>query len=152
MQKLKDLIKLSNLCNFQFFASNIEGNISHQKLRNGPFARWHHLILRPESFRVFLSCANYGFCHLNLAGITKFKYEQRKTKRILVVVVKWRHRANGPLLGGKKVNEPYVLCKISSFRREFLRNHSVYWAQIFRDNWNCYALSIFSFYFISVIR
>ena len=34
MQKLKELIKLSNLCNFQLFASNIEGNISHQKLRN----------------------------------------------------------------------------------------------------------------------
>ena len=31
MQKLKELIKLSN---FQLFASNIEGNISHQKLRN----------------------------------------------------------------------------------------------------------------------
>ena len=34
MQKLNELIKLSNLCNFQLFASNIEGNISHQKLRN----------------------------------------------------------------------------------------------------------------------
>ena len=29
------------------------------------------------------------------------------------------------------------------FKREFLRNHSVYQDQIFRDNWNCYALSIF---------
>ena len=34
MQKLKELIKLSNYCNFQLFACNIEGNISHQKLRN----------------------------------------------------------------------------------------------------------------------
>ena len=35
------------------------------------------------------------------------------------------------------------------FRREFLQNHSVYWAQIFRDNWNyCYALSVFSEGFI----
>ena len=34
MQKLKELIKLSSLCNFQLFASNIEGNISYQKLRN----------------------------------------------------------------------------------------------------------------------
>ena len=33
--------------------------------------------------------------------------------------------------------------KFRVFRREFLRNYSVYWAQIFRDNWNCYALSIF---------
>ena len=32
MQKLKDLIKLSDLCNLSFFA--IEGNNSHQKLRN----------------------------------------------------------------------------------------------------------------------
>ena len=35
---------------------------------------------RPESYRVFLSCANYGFCHLNLAGITKFKYEKKNGK------------------------------------------------------------------------
>jgi len=34
MQKLKELIKLSNLSNFQLFASSIEGNISHEKLRN----------------------------------------------------------------------------------------------------------------------
>ena len=34
MQKLKDLIKLSNLRNFQLYTSNIEGNISYQKLRN----------------------------------------------------------------------------------------------------------------------
>ena len=27
-----------------------------------------------------LSCANYGFCHLNLAGITKFKYEKKNEK------------------------------------------------------------------------
>ena len=34
MQKLKELIKLTNLCNFQLFVSSIEGNIRHQKLRN----------------------------------------------------------------------------------------------------------------------
>ena len=34
MQKLTELIMLSNLYNFQLFASNIEGNISHQKLQN----------------------------------------------------------------------------------------------------------------------
>ena len=32
--KLKELIKLSNVCNFQLFASHIEGNINHRKLRN----------------------------------------------------------------------------------------------------------------------
>ena len=34
IQKLKELINLSKLCNFQLFASNIEGNICHQKPRN----------------------------------------------------------------------------------------------------------------------
>ena len=49
-------------------------------LDNGPFTRWYHLLLRPESIRVFLSCANYGFCPLNLAGITKFKYDKKNEK------------------------------------------------------------------------
>ena len=40
----------------------------------------HHLLLRPESLRAFISCANYGFCQLNLAGITKFKYEKKNDK------------------------------------------------------------------------
>ena len=31
------------------------------------------LFLRPESFRVLLSCTNKGFCCLNLTGSTKFK-------------------------------------------------------------------------------
>ena len=48
---------------------------------------------------------------------------------------------NSEIAGGKKVNEPYILCNF--FRREFLRNHSVYWAQIFTDNLNCYVLSVF---------
>ena len=30
-------------------------------------------LLRPESFRILLSCANYSFCYLNFAWITKFK-------------------------------------------------------------------------------
>ena len=38
------------------------------------------LLQRPESFRVLLSCANYGFCHLNLAGIRKFEYERKNEK------------------------------------------------------------------------
>ena len=82
MQKLKELIKLklSNICNFQLFASNIEGNISHQKLR---------------------------ICWV-----------------------------------AKKLMSHTSSVKFRVFRREILRNHSVYWVQIFRDNWNCYALSI----------
>jgi len=38
------------------------------------------LLLPPESFRVFHSCANQGFCYLNLAGISKYKCERRKEK------------------------------------------------------------------------
>ena len=80
MQKLKKLIKLSNLSNFQPFASRIEGNIRHEKLRNCWVAR-------------------------NLMSRT-----------------------------------PPV--KFGVFRREFLRNHSTNWTQIFRENVNCYALSM----------
>ena len=36
---------------------------------------------------VLLSCVNEGFCYLNLTEITKFKYEW-KTKRIVVLVLK----------------------------------------------------------------
>ena len=72
MQNLKELIKLSNLCNFQLFASNIERNISNQKLRNCCVA--------------------------------------------------------------KKLMSHTFSVKFRVFRREFLRNHSVFWAQIFRDN------------------
>ena len=63
------------------------------KFSNGPpltIAHLHDgviLLLRPESFGFFLSCANYRLCYLNLAGITKFKCE-RKNERILVVVSK----------------------------------------------------------------
>ena len=35
------------------------------------------LLLRPESFRRLLSCANLGFCHWNLTGITKFERERK---------------------------------------------------------------------------
>ena len=70
--KLKEVIKLSNLCNFQLFASDIEGNINHKKLRNCCVA--------------------------------------------------------------KKLMSHIFSVKFRVFRREFLRNHSVYWTQIFRDN------------------
>ena len=53
MQKLTELIKLSNLYNFQLFASNIEGNISHQNLQNCCVAK--KLMSHPFSvkFRAF---------------------------------------------------------------------------------------------------
>ena len=53
MQELKELIKLSNLCNFQLFASSIEGNIRHQKLRNCWVAKKLMSRTSPVKFRVF---------------------------------------------------------------------------------------------------
>ena len=48
------------------------------------------------------------------------------------------------LLGGaKKLMSCTFFVKFRVFKREFLLDHWVHWAQIFRDNWNCYALSIF---------
>lgn len=51
---------------------------SHNAIRHNtfpvPIGHWHDyviLLLRPQSFRVLLSCANKGFCHLMLPGITK---------------------------------------------------------------------------------
>ena len=35
------------------------------------------LLLQPEPFKVLLSCVNTGFCFVNLAGVTKFKYVVR---------------------------------------------------------------------------
>ena len=86
MQKLKELIKLSNLCHFQLFASSIEGNIRHQKLR---------------------SC--------------------------WVV---------------KKVMNRTSPVKFRVFRREILRNYSMNWTQLFRENLNWYALSIFKVFIL----
>ena len=81
MQTLKELTKLSNLCNFQLFASSIKGNIRHQKLQN---------------------------CWV-----------------------------------AKKLMSRTSPVKFGVFRRELLRNRSMNWTQIFRENLNCYALLIF---------
>ena len=37
----------------------------------------------------------------------------------------------------------YTICKFEVFLREFVRNYLKYRVEIFRDNLNCYALSIF---------
>ena len=65
---------------YQEVARNVREEQLIKFKANGPFARWHHVLLRPKTFRVFLSCANYGFCYLNPAGITKFKYEKKSEK------------------------------------------------------------------------
>ena len=38
------------------------------------------------------------------------------------------------------------------FQREFLQNYLAYRAQIFRDNWNCYPLSIFGNFILLVSK
>ena len=63
----------------QYYFVQYEGVLGH-------FATIDHLhddvvlLLRPESFRVLLSCANWGFYYLTLAGISKFTYERKKGK------------------------------------------------------------------------
>ena len=55
------------------------------------------LPLRPESSRVFFSCANENFCHPNFAGISKLRYERKNEKRCGRSSRIGRCRANGPL-------------------------------------------------------
>ena len=55
---------------------------------NPPIGHLHDdaiLLLRPETFRVLLSFANYSFCYLNFAGITKLIQMKR---------IEWRHCVN----------------------------------------------------------
>ena len=42
-----------------------------------------------------------------------------------------------------KLKRYIFICKFWGFSKRFLPNCLVYLAQVFRDNWNCYALSIF---------
>ena len=60
-----------------------------------PFTQWRPLLTQPESFRIFLSCANWGFCYLTASLGLPNSNMKEKTKWILVLVVKRRHNANG---------------------------------------------------------
>ena len=60
------------------------------------------LLLRPESFRILLSCTNWGFCYLNLTEIIKLKY-QRKNEKVSGRSSKMAHRANCQLVTFFKV-------------------------------------------------
>ena len=42
-----------------------------------------------------------------------------------------------------KLKRYIFICKFWGFSKRFLPNYLVYLTQVFRDNWNCYALSIF---------
>ena len=64
---------------------------------NRPFARWRHFTTTTRVLQGFAFVGKLGFCYLNLTGITKFKLK-KETKRILVLVVRGSHRANGPLV------------------------------------------------------
>ena len=50
---------------------------------------------------------------------------------------------NCKIAGWQNVNELTHSFKESFFKENFFQNRLVYWTQIFRGNWNCYALSIF---------
>ena len=82
MQKLKELIKLSNLCNFQLFASNIEGNISHQKLQNCCVAKklMSHTSLKnfkflDENFSETIRCIGLKFSEIT-ETVMPFQYSE----------------------------------------------------------------------------
>ena len=53
------------------------------------------LLLLPESFMVLLSCANKGFCYLNLTGMICKKKNEMSSDLSVYTIVKGRHRANG---------------------------------------------------------
>ena len=74
-----------------------------------------------------------GFCflvqirafhvYLSLTGVSKYKYE-KKNERILVVVVRWRHRANGLLK--RQVQDSFLgkifVCKELLLYNEYINN------------------------------
>ena len=99
-----DLVSVVSNCTvgqFYFYCllRGCEGNwvkIRPSKQSHGVIGHLHDdviLLLQPEPCKVLLSCVNKGFCFVNLAGITKFKYE-RRTGRILVAVVRWGQCSN----------------------------------------------------------
>ena len=66
--------------------------------------------------------------------VQSFSPLQLVTKKIAAI-------KNSKITGWQKPMSSYILCKFwGGFQKEFLRNYSAYRAQIFRDNWNCYAL------------
>ena len=95
--------------------------IRHWKITktNRPFARWRHFttttgILQGQCFLVqikaFVNKTSLGLPNLNMKG---------KTKWILVLVVKRRHRANGPLepFSGRESQDIY--CWLEKFKNQF---------------------------------
>ena len=76
MQQLNDLIKLSNLRNFQLYTSNIEGNISYQKLRNCCVAKKLIVVFRREFLRnLTIRCIGVKFSEIT-ETIMPFQYSE----------------------------------------------------------------------------
>ena len=68
---------------------------------NRPFGRWRHFTTTTRILQDFFLLQIRPFFYINLAEITEFNKRKGKTKRILIIVVKWRHQANGPFIIGK---------------------------------------------------
>ena len=83
---------LMNTCVFQ--TGCVFVHTALQENHNGPFAWWYHLLLRPESFRISFLVQITAFVMEIWLGLPNLNMK-RKTKRILVVKVKWRHHVNG---------------------------------------------------------
>ena len=75
-QRLKTFLFRNNYClqfhlHFIYYCKRVENSLRHKILL------LYFLLKLPEFFRVLLSCANQGFCYLNLTVIKKSKYERK---------------------------------------------------------------------------
>ena len=86
---------------------------------------WPYIWTKCKSWKIWL---NWAICAI-FSSIQAILKEISAIKNCKIAVAK------------KLMNHTFSV-KFWVFRREFLRNYSVYWAQIFRDYWNCYVLSI----------
>ena len=92
--------------------------------------------------RVLLSCANQGFCFLNLSGITKFKYE-----RIIIYSFSSKNKSSrkqpirprGPSSLAAVQNRPLWIAALLFFQARFqtLLLHIVFPTNTLRSSKNC---------------
>ena len=82
---------------------------------------------------------------LKLKGLVIIKFSNLCNFQLFVSIIEENisHQKLRNCWVAKKLMSHTFSVKFRVFRGQFIRNHSLYWAQIFRDNWNCYALSIF---------
>ena len=95
-----------------------------QNFLTGRIGHLHYdiiLLLRPESFRVLLSVQVRAFVIETSLGLQNLNMKG-KMKRILVVVVKWRHRANGLLISPFSCylnSSKKITCPLGKLKTEF---------------------------------